>query len=58
MPKAWIAKAKYISRVHLSLSASNLFCITPYKGLDPETDYYTAAYPNARTYSLGVNITF
>ncbi|MBF1586140.1 MAG: TonB-dependent receptor [Prevotella sp.] len=58
MPKAWIAKAKYISRVHLSLSASNLFCITPYKGLDPETAYYTAAYPNARTYILGVTISF
>lgn len=58
MPKAWVAKTKYISRVHLSLSASNLFCLTPYKGLDPETDYYTAAYPNARTYSIGVNITF
>ena len=58
MPKAWLMKTKYISRVHLSLSASNLFCMTPYKGLDPETDYYTAAYPNARTYSLGVNITF
>ena len=26
--------------------------------VDPETDYYTAAYPNARTYSLGINITF
>ena len=39
-------------------TANNLFCITPYKGLDPETDYYTAAYPNAQTYSLGVNVTF
>lgn len=58
MPKTWLNKVSFISRVHLSLSASNLFCITPYKGLDPETDYYTAAYPNARTYSLGVNITF
>ena len=58
LPKAWIARTKVLSRVRLSLSANNLFCITPYKGLDPETDYYAASYPNARTYSMGINVTF
>jgi hypothetical protein len=58
MPQKWLDRTKVVSKVRFSLSASNLFCITPYEGLDPETDYYTAAYPNARTYSIGVNVTF
>lgn len=58
LPRTLISRTKVLSRVRLSLSASNLFCITPYKGLDPETDYYAAAYPNARTYSMGINVTF
>lgn len=58
LPQRWLASTKFISKVRVSVSANNLFCITPYDGLDPETDYYTAAYPNARTYSLGINITF
>ena len=58
LPKTWLERTKVISKVRISFSANNLFCITPYKGLDPETDYYTAAYPNARTYSLGINVTF
>ena len=27
-------------------------------GLDPETDAYAAAYPNARTFSFGVDVSF
>ena len=37
---------------------NNLFVFTPYKGLDPETDAYAAAYPNARTYTFGLDVTF
>jgi TonB-linked SusC/RagA family outer membrane protein len=58
LPKSWLQATNCLSNVRVSFSASNLFCLTPYKGLDPETDYYTAAYPNARTYSLGINVTF
>lgn len=58
LPKRWIINTHCLSNVRLSLSATNLFVITPYKGLDPETDSYAAAYPNARTYSVGLNITF
>lgn len=58
LPKDLLAKTKVISNVRLHFSANNLFVISPYKGLDPETDYYTAAYPNARTYSIGVDVTF
>lgn len=58
VPKAFLGKIGIISNIRLHVSANNLFVITPYDGLDPETDAYAAAYPNARTYSFGVNITF
>ena len=45
--------------VRLYATATNLFTITPYKGYDPEvssgTD--TGAYPAARTFTFGVNVT-
>ena len=43
-------------RVHAD--AQNLFVITPYKGVDPETDSYTAAYPYIRSFTFGLNFTF
>lgn len=57
-----------IGGVKLSVQATNLFTITKYKGLDPEssswgsgTDLFQGAdygsYPNARTYTLGLSIT-
>lgn len=58
LPQAWLSKIGFISGLRLHASANNLFVITPYDGLDPETDAYVAAYPNARTYSFGVNISF
>ncbi|MDR2361407.1 MAG: TonB-dependent receptor [Prevotellaceae bacterium] len=44
--------------VRIYLDANNLFILTPYKGLDPETDVYTAAYPNARTFTIGLDVKF
>jgi hypothetical protein len=44
------------ARIHVD--AQNLFVISPYSGVDPETDSYTAAYPNIRTYTLGFNLNF
>lgn len=58
LPQVWLSKIGFISGLRLHASANNLFVITPYEGLDPETDAYAAAYPNARTYSFGVNISF
>ena len=58
VPQAWLSNIGFISGLRLHASANNLFVITPYDGLDPETDAYAAAYPNARTYSFGVNISF
>ncbi|MGC9342577.1 MAG: SusC/RagA family TonB-linked outer membrane protein [Bacteroidales bacterium] len=47
-----------LSKLNVHLDAQNLFWISPYSGIDPETDSYTAAYPNVKTYSVGVNVTF
>lgn len=58
---------KYVKGVRAYLSADNLFCITGYDGLDPEISntYPTSAgidyrdkYPQIRSYTFGVNITF
>lgn len=57
-PKRILSGAKVISHLRVHAAANNLFLITPYKGLDPETDYYTASYPNAKTFSFGVDLSF
>ena len=43
-------------RVHFDVN--NVLVFTPYGGLDPETDAYPAAYPNARTYTFGIDLKF
>lgn len=53
-PQRW-GKAFSNARVYVDLQ--NLFVITNYSGSDPETDSYSA-YPNQRTYSLGLNFNF
>lgn len=55
LPGKWFKKA--IKHARLFFDAQNLFVITNYSGSDPETDSFTA-YPNQRTYSFGVEITF
>jgi TonB-linked SusC/RagA family outer membrane protein len=52
-----IAKNIFSSaRIHVD--AQNLFVITPYKGVDPETDSFTASYPYIRTFTVGLNLNF
>ncbi len=46
----------YTARV--SLNAQNVFTITNYNGLDPEVENTRAAYPQTRTYSIGIDIKF
>jgi TonB-dependent starch-binding outer membrane protein SusC len=55
-------------QVRVYVSAQNLLTITNYKGLDPEANFYDqnnlqpgidyGVYPNYRTYTVGVNVTF
>lgn len=47
-----------LSSVRVYADVNNLFTITPYKGLDLETDNNSWAYPNVRSFTLGVDITF
>ena len=58
---------KWISSARVYLSASNLFTITKYSGLDPELSNadlmyfgheYSSNYPPVRTFTLGVNLKF
>lgn len=63
-----IKTSKHIlSNVRIYFDVNNPFTITPYTGLDPETDVSSDktdasqlqwAYPNVRTYSFGLDITF
>lgn len=66
-PKNLTSKLK-VTKVRLYASANNLLTITGYPGYDPEVNSYDSnssrqgvdigAYPNAKTYSAGVSITF
>lgn len=51
----WL-KRLHINTVMLSASASNIFTLTNYKGIDPETP--GAVYPIARSYSFGLSVNF
>lgn len=51
----WLKKA-HISSLGVSISMSNLFTITNYSGIDPETP--GAVYPTPRTFSMGVSVGF
>ena len=58
---------KYLDRARIFFSGENVFCITGYKGIDPEMSSgdrfgfgvdYRNKYPTIRTFTLGVNVTF
>lgn len=46
----------HANRVRVYFTGSNLFCITKYKGLDPETGDY--GYPPVKSFVVGVNFGF
>ncbi len=56
VPTKLLKKIFSTARVHVD--GQNLFVISPYTGVDPETDSYTAAYPYIRTFTVGLNLTF
>jgi TonB-linked SusC/RagA family outer membrane protein len=56
LPTKWMKGV--FSSARVNVAAQNIFVITPYTGVDPETDSYTAAYPNIRTFTAGLNFTF
>lgn len=56
LPSGFLKNVFSSASVHVD--AQNLFVISPYTGVDPETDSYTAAYPYIRTFTAGLNINF
>ncbi len=57
LPKT-VLLANLLESARIYVDVQNAFVITPYSGNDPETDRYAAAYPNARTFTLGVDLKF
>ena len=47
-----------VKQLRLFCDIINPFIFTPYTGMDPETDAYLGAYPNQRTYMIGVKLGF
>ena len=63
LPKNWLTKV-HVDKIRLYLTATNLFTITGYSGIDPEVNANPTGqsgfgtYPRARTFTFGANITF
>ena len=57
---------KYVSKIRVSATAQNVFCLTRYKGLDPEVNLgglspgieNLSYYPRTTVISFGVNVSF
>ncbi len=60
LPSALLKKSKVLSRVRMYVQAQNLFTITKFSGIDPESssNIYAAQYPMSRQYTCGVEISF
>jgi TonB-linked SusC/RagA family outer membrane protein len=56
LPTHWFKGVFTEAQIHVD--AQNLFVISPYTGVDPETDAYTAAYPNVKTFRIGMSLKF
>jgi hypothetical protein len=68
LPEKWIKKF-YLQKARVFFTASNLFVITNYSGFDPEVDTRSSknplcpgvdfsAYPKARAFNFGLNLSF
>lgn len=59
-----LTKNVFISRLRVYVAAENLLTFTGYKGFEPEISYGTSSgidrgyYPQARTFTVGCNVTF
>jgi len=56
LPRTWLNSLK-ISEAEITLQGQNIFTITNYIGLDPESQSLTNL-PPLRTFTMGINITF
>ena len=60
LPASLLKKSRMFSRVRMYVQAQNLFTITKFSGIDPESssNLYAAQYPMSRQYTCGVEISF
>jgi len=60
-PEKLISRIK-LSKIQIYVSGQNLFTVTPFKLWDPEVTSTSSQlyfeYPNLRTFSVGLNITY
>ena len=49
---------KWCSNFRIYADVNNPFVITPYDGLDPETDNASTIYPNTRGFNIGLEVAF
>ena len=57
IPRTNLDKVK-IRQLRLFGDITNPFIFTPYSGMDAETDAWVGAYPNQRTYMIGLELNF
>lgn len=61
-----VSKSKYVKAARIYASCSNIYTFTGYKGIDPEVSIAGVnpgidnflTYPNARTFTFGINVNF
>ena len=60
LPQAIVQRTKLLRGVKVFVQGQNLFTWTSWRGLDPENNnvYGRFQYPNARTYTAGINVNF
>ena len=60
LPKSLLQATKVIEHVRVFGQAQNLFTWTKFQGMDPEStaNYYQAAYPMSRQFSVGLEVGF
>ncbi len=68
LPERWM-KTAHIKTARIFFTGSNLFCVTPYSGADPEVDTRSkinplatgvdfSAFPKSRAFNFGINLSF
>lgn len=66
LPDRWLSKI-YVSKLRLYVTLQNLYCLTKYKGYDPEVNTLSSnlmpsfdygAYPRSRVFTFGVDVKF
>ena len=60
LPGSLLKKTKAFSRLRVYVQAQNLFTVTKFSGIDPESasNIYAAQYPMSRQYTCGLELTF